>query len=404
MIKARIFRLAKHFSIKPWKFTSYSGPTEPPEAPTGLTATGDYDEIDLAWTAPSGATSYKIYRAEVTGGPYDLIDTSGTNSYSDESAVVGTEYFYVVKASNSGGDSDYSNEDSAVAVDSDMVLTVDTSLEAGEQVTLPLYGTVNCTVDWGDGSSNEYTTTGDKTHTYSSGGIYTIRISGTLTQFGNSYNGYANSLKITGCTSFGNIGLTSLDGAFMGSSVTVMPSILPSTVTILDHCFRSAALFNSDISGWGANGVISFWLMFYQSPFNQPLPNFVTNSAISLSAMFRETTAFNQSVASWDTSSVTAMPALFKSASAFQGDGVSSFRLDSISHANNLGLEFAIGTAFTTANLDATLIQWNIDKNDYRSDINVSFGTTKYSSGDAKTAHDALVAYGWTIVSGGEDT
>ena len=40
-------------------------------------------------------------------------------------------------------------------------------------------------IDWGDTSSNAYTTTGQKTHTYASAGTYTIKISGAFTSGGN---------------------------------------------------------------------------------------------------------------------------------------------------------------------------------------------------------------------------
>ena len=48
-----------------------------------------------------------------------------------------------------------------------MVLEYNTNLGAvGKTITLPLKGTVNVTVDWGDGSIEPFTSTGDKTHTY----------------------------------------------------------------------------------------------------------------------------------------------------------------------------------------------------------------------------------------------
>ena len=44
---------------------------------------------------------------------------------------------------------------------------------------------INIYIDWGDTSSNAYTTTGQKTHTYASAGTYTIKISGAFTSSGN---------------------------------------------------------------------------------------------------------------------------------------------------------------------------------------------------------------------------
>ena len=65
-----------------------------------------------------------------------------------------------------------------------MTLEFNTTLSSGTTVTLPLYGTVNVPVDWGDSNSEPFTTTGNKDHTYDTDGTYTVSISGSLTQFG----------------------------------------------------------------------------------------------------------------------------------------------------------------------------------------------------------------------------
>src|SRR4029077_16231868 len=47
----------------------------PPPAPTNLTPTAGDNRVDLSWTASTGATSYNVKRATVTGGPYSTIST-----------------------------------------------------------------------------------------------------------------------------------------------------------------------------------------------------------------------------------------------------------------------------------------------------------------------------------------
>eukprot|EP00741_Cyanophora_paradoxa_P014055 tig00020734_g13567.t1 len=72
-----------------------------PNAPTNVTTTAPDDieqPVSLSWTAPTGATGYKIYR----DGAY-LAD-SATNSYSDATTIWGTGYEYQVSATNSGGE------------------------------------------------------------------------------------------------------------------------------------------------------------------------------------------------------------------------------------------------------------------------------------------------------------
>jgi len=81
----------------------------PPAAPTGLTATPvSQSQINLSWNAVSGATLYYVYLNGVQIG-----STSGT-SFSHTGLSCGTNYsYYSVRAYNSGGYSDYSNNASA---------------------------------------------------------------------------------------------------------------------------------------------------------------------------------------------------------------------------------------------------------------------------------------------------
>src|SRR5271167_3309417 len=51
-------------------------PTAPvtiPSAPAGLTANGGNAQVALTWTASTGATSYHVKRATVSGGPYTQV-------------------------------------------------------------------------------------------------------------------------------------------------------------------------------------------------------------------------------------------------------------------------------------------------------------------------------------------
>jgi hypothetical protein len=86
----------------------------PPAAPTGLAATADNNQVNLTWNASSGAASYNVKRATVSGGPYTTIATGVTaTSFTDNTAVNGTTYFYVVTAVNAAGESSNSNQASA---------------------------------------------------------------------------------------------------------------------------------------------------------------------------------------------------------------------------------------------------------------------------------------------------
>lgn len=230
-------------------------------------------------------------------------------------------------------------------VDPDLVLVVDTSLGDGTPtVGVELAGgSMNATVNWGDGLTDTYNTVGYKTHTYATGGIYTIRISGSLTSFGG--NTATHNAKITKCLSFGTLGLTSLFNAFyFASNLNEVPSVLPSTVTDLQQCFyyatgtigsnieswntvnvinmnrafEGATAFNQNIGSWNTSNVLTFAYMFSgASAFNQNIGSWNTSKATNMSGMFYGTTAFNQDISGWDTSNVTNTSDMFWLASSF---------------------------------------------------------------------------------------
>ncbi|WP_431091182.1 S-layer homology domain-containing protein [Paenibacillus sp. 8b26] len=88
----------------------------PPAAPTGLTATASNGQVELSWNSVAGAVTYDVYKG-TTLGSYEstpVATVSGaTYSYTETGLTNGVTYFFVVKASNAGGNSDSSNEASA---------------------------------------------------------------------------------------------------------------------------------------------------------------------------------------------------------------------------------------------------------------------------------------------------
>lgn len=79
-----------------------------PGAATALTSvsTASPAQVALTWSAPpsTGIAGYSVYRATSAGGPYTRINASivsGTN-YTDSAVVVGTRYWYRVRALASG--------------------------------------------------------------------------------------------------------------------------------------------------------------------------------------------------------------------------------------------------------------------------------------------------------------
>ncbi len=86
----------------------------PLAAPANLTAMATSSRVDLAWTAVAGATGYTIRRSTVSGGPYIIVGTSVSGSFTDAAILNGTPYFYTVTAGNGLAESSASAEQSAL--------------------------------------------------------------------------------------------------------------------------------------------------------------------------------------------------------------------------------------------------------------------------------------------------
>jgi fibronectin type 3 domain-containing protein len=80
-------------------------------APAGLTVTSvSSGQVSLSWPAVTGASSYHVKRALVSGGPYIGVACTTSTTYTDTGVTNGTTYYYVVSAGytagpNAGGES-----------------------------------------------------------------------------------------------------------------------------------------------------------------------------------------------------------------------------------------------------------------------------------------------------------
>jgi len=111
-------------------------PLAPPNAPVSLSAIGaSSGQVSLTWvdtsTGASAATAFKIERKLGLSGTYAQIaqvtvNATSTTSYLDTGLPNGTVYYYRVRATNSGGDSAYSNEASAATAISDITAGTNT--------------------------------------------------------------------------------------------------------------------------------------------------------------------------------------------------------------------------------------------------------------------------------------
>ncbi|HUZ08088.1 MAG TPA: hypothetical protein VMV89_11445, partial [Candidatus Paceibacterota bacterium] len=84
-----------------------------PASPVGLSAGGWDSAVTLKWLAASGASSYNVKRAITNGGPYAIVSNVTTTNYTDTGLINGTNYYYVVSALNTAGESANSAQASA---------------------------------------------------------------------------------------------------------------------------------------------------------------------------------------------------------------------------------------------------------------------------------------------------
>ncbi len=97
----RIYRRALSAAEVSTLFTSNGSV---PAAPTSPAATPGNAQVALSWNASATATSYKVKRATVSGGPYTTITNVTGTACLNVSLVNGTKYFYVVAAANISGE------------------------------------------------------------------------------------------------------------------------------------------------------------------------------------------------------------------------------------------------------------------------------------------------------------
>lgn len=249
--------------------------------------------------------------------------------------------------------------------------TVDTSLGDGTPTYyLPFTsGTVSFTVFWGDGTSDTITSISDPAmdHTYSTGGVYSISLIGTLSPWG---TGNGDALKVTGIESWG----TNFTAGNFGNYTNLTTDSSSDTpvvafANLFRNCsnftgdvshynpisssctkmFEGCSSFNSDISGWDVSTVVSFGSMFSQCSsfnadisgwdvtnstthdfmfvgctiFNQPIGNWTLVSGRT-NSMLRSCVAFDQDLSNWSGVSFGVCNAMFQGASSFNNGGVNT--------------------------------------------------------------------------------
>jgi len=123
---------------------------QPPAAPAGLAATAGNAQVALSWASSAGASSYNVKRGVASGGPYGLIASGITGlNYTDTTASNGTTYYFVVSASNGGGESANSSQVSATPTAPAAVPAAPSNLRAVAASRTQI------NLSWNDNANNE---------------------------------------------------------------------------------------------------------------------------------------------------------------------------------------------------------------------------------------------------------
>ena len=191
------------------------------------------------------------------------------------------------------------------------------------QVTLPLSSFASTgTIDWGDGNISACTFA-NRTHTYSSTGIYTITIVSDTCSF-NPFNSGGDKFKIIeilqwGCLRFdasflngywfSNCSYLSLTG------VTDTPTFGPyiNLASMFNSCLDLTYINNSNI--WDFSNISSMANMFSNcNSFNDPgLASWDVSNINNMNAMFFNNTSFNQDLSGWCVPLIPSLPSGFDS-------------------------------------------------------------------------------------------
>ena len=317
----------------------------------------------------------------------------------------------------------------------DFVFTVDTTNagSAADTIVLPLLsgGTYSGTIDWGDSSTSSLSYA-NRSHTYASGGTYTITISGTIEgwQFANG----GDKAKITDISNFGNLTITTAL-AFQGcSNMTITAADVPIIATTSLQGFMqlcSSVTTFSGVSDMDTSLVTNFDNAFSgMTNFNQNMNGLDISAATNLTSMLRLNPNFTNDGVSldWVNTNNVIMRNAFRD-NAYNGTidfgqtvtdlGLTLYNNDAFDTSlagldiTSLSYAFAFmqaATGMSTANYDATLIDWESQLQaaypsgaGYPYTININFGGSQFTSGGAgETAKNSLVTnFGWTISDGG---
>ena len=316
--------------------------------------TTNYDNTLISWAAQSPQSNINIH--------------FGTAKYSwraieARNTLINTYNWTITD----GGFDDVSDE---------FIITIDTTQagSAADTFVLPWIGTYD--VDWGDGNV-DIAVTNTQTHVYASSGIYDVKVTAATGRI--LFNNLGDKSKLIDIRNWGNIGWTSMAFSFAGCNqlTSVSASDIPNLSAVTDggymfyNCNQMTSL---NVSNWDLSSFTSLLRAFAycRNLSNLDVTGWNISNVISILSTFEDCDQFDYSLANWNINNITT---------------ANSFMLSAV--------------GLSTANYDNTLIAWAAQSP--QSNINIHFGTAKYTLGSAAEAARTSLRnnFGWTITDGG---
>lgn len=169
--------------------------------------------------------------------------------------------------------------------------TVGGFLPSDRTIVIPINPdyTYDYNIDWGDGNTNMHVT-GNAPHTFSSGGTYTVKITGNFPAIHFKSIAPNDRLKITVVTHWGIQNWKTMKEAFYDcDNLVVAADDVPdlSDVTDMSYMFYDAVNFNAKLNPWNVSNVTNMDYMFYNTQqFNCRIENWDVSNVTSMNHMF----------------------------------------------------------------------------------------------------------------------
>jgi hypothetical protein len=302
------------------------------------------------------------------------------------------------------------------AISTDFIMTIDTTKAGSASNTFILpcanAGVYDAVIDWGDGNTSNITTYNDAdlTHVYSVGGVYQLKVTGSIPYI--CFSNAGDKLKVLSIDNWGYNQWYGLDNAYYGcSNMVVNATDIPDIsafVNRLYRVFRGTAITTiPNFNQWETSSIITMVGMFMSCPnlTNIDMSGMNFSSVIQFGAnasdaMFLNCTGLNNvdlTGATLNSVGNVNMRFMFSNCGAVDIVGLDTLNIEKV---NNFA-SFMSSTTITTIEYDKLLVAW--DSQDAVNSLAVNFGSSKYTLLSASaTARAGLIANDlWTITDGG---